>query len=125
MQSSPFQVSMTIAVSKAKKEKASLAQGCINTEEKSVNLHTDDSLAVRTCCSSKDYLSHPHSLDFLPPSYANPNTSTHQAQGFSDTNQPTFAKAISTLKGKGLEWFRFLVPKARSFQENAVNKKNK
>uniref|UniRef100_A0A8H7TVL5 Uncharacterized protein n=1 Tax=Bionectria ochroleuca TaxID=29856 RepID=A0A8H7TVL5_BIOOC len=37
----------------------------------------------------------------------------------------TFAKAISTLKGKGLEWFRFLVPKSRSFQENAVNEKNK
>ncbi|CAG9946357.1 unnamed protein product [Clonostachys rosea f. rosea IK726] len=41
------------------------------------------------------------------------------------TNTKAFAKAISTLKGKGLEWFRFLVPKARSFQENAVNEKNK
>jgi hypothetical protein len=41
-------------------------------------------------------------------------------------NQPTQGvKAISALRSKGLEWFQFLVAKAGSFKQNAVNEKNK
>uniref|UniRef100_A0A8H7K4J1 Uncharacterized protein n=1 Tax=Bionectria ochroleuca TaxID=29856 RepID=A0A8H7K4J1_BIOOC len=35
------------------------------------------------------------------------------------------AQVISALRSQGLDWFQFLVAKAESFQQNAVNEKNK
>lgn len=35
------------------------------------------------------------------------------------------AKVISELRSKGLAWFQFLVHKAGSFRQNALNEKNK